>query len=110
MKTRRTMIAIAVCLMLGAQATGLLAAEPTRVLNGHAFIPSEVMPSPFPLSHIATATGGGIAYGLKTPFLDLDGKEIGTLEGDVAFMALGFRYQQRFGTWFAGWFICPWIL
>ena len=84
-----------------ADVTGLMAQEPSRVINGHSFIPSEIIASPFALSHFATATGGGMAFGLKTPFIDLDGKEIGTLEGDVAFLALGFRYQQRFGSWFA---------
>ena len=78
-----------------------IAADPTRVLNGHEFMPSEVVRSPFAISHFATITGGGMAFNVKTPFIDVDGNTIGTLEGDVAFMALGFEYQQRFGNWFA---------
>jgi len=77
------------------------AAEPTRTLNDHSFMPSEVISSPFALSNFTSLTGGGMAFNVKTPFLDEDGEEIGTLEGDVAFMALGFRYQQRIGNWFA---------
>ncbi len=88
--------------MLLANATVLLAAESSRVLNGHAFIPSEIVRSPFALSYFSTRTGGGIAFGLKTPFVDFDGQSLGTLEGDVGFMTLGFEYQQRFGSWFAG--------
>jgi hypothetical protein len=102
MKSRMTKLAFAAFLLLVAEATCLLAAEPTRVLNGHAFIPSEVVRAPFALSHFSTRTGGGIAFGLKTPFVDVDGSSLGTLEGDVGFMALGFEYQQRFGNWFAG--------
>jgi len=101
MKYSKARLISAIFLVLFAGATSLLAAEPSRVINGHFFIPSEIMPSPFPLTHFASATGGGIAFGLKTPFVDFDGQDLGTLEGDVGFMALGFRYQQRFGNWFA---------
>jgi len=76
-------------------------AEPTRTLNEHSFMQSMVVPAPFAVSSFSTLTGGGLAFDVKTPFIDLEGEEIGTLEGDVAFMALGFAYQQRFGSWFA---------
>jgi len=102
MKSRMTIIAVSTWLVLVAEASCLSAAEPTRVLNGHAFMPSEVVRAPFALSHFSTRTGGGIAFGLKTPFIDVDGEDLGTLEGDVGFMTLGFEYQQRFGSWFAG--------
>jgi hypothetical protein len=78
-----------------------MAGEASRSLNGHEFIPSEVIPTPFASSHFATLTGGGIAFNVKTPFIDLDGQEVGTLEGDVGFMALGFRYQQGLTGWLA---------
>jgi hypothetical protein len=77
------------------------AVEPSRVLNGHEFIPSELVPAPFAVSHFATRTGGGFAFNLKTPFVDLEGETTGDLIGDVAFMVLAFEYQQRFGQWFA---------
>lgn len=77
------------------------AAEPGRTLNGHDFMPSEVVESPFAVSYFGTLTGGGMAFDVKTPFIDLEGNDLGTLEGNVAFMALGFRYQQRFGSWLA---------
>jgi len=79
----------------------IMAAEPGRVLNGHEFAPSELVPSPFAISYFSTRTGGGVAFDLKTPFVDLEGESVGTLEGDVAFMNLGFMYQQRFSSWFA---------
>jgi hypothetical protein len=102
MKSGSKFLAMAICLTLVAHAACLLAAEPTRVLNGHAFMPSEVVRAPFALSYFATKTGGGMAFGLKTPYVDFDGESLGTLEGDVGFMSLGFEYQQRFGNWFAG--------
>ncbi len=82
-------------------ATHTLAQEPSRILNGHEFLPSRIVEGPFAISYFMTTTGGGIAFDLKTPFLDFDGDTLGTLAGDVAFMSLGFRYQQRFGRWFA---------
>jgi len=77
------------------------AEEAGRELNGHEFLPSGIIASPFAISHFATRTGGGMALGLKTPFVDFDGQSLGELEGDVAFMTLGFSYQQQFGSWFA---------
>lgn len=82
-------------------ATQLLAQEPSRVLNGYRFVPSRFVPHPFAVSYFATSTGGGVAFDLKTPFVDLSGDTLGTLTGDVAFMSLAFQYQQRFGKWFA---------
>jgi hypothetical protein len=82
-------------------ATQLTAQEPGRVLNGHKFMPSRLVAEPFAISHFGTTTGGGVAFDLKTPFVNLSGDTLGTLMGDVAFLSLGFQYQQRFGQWFA---------
>jgi hypothetical protein len=82
-------------------ATQLPAQEPGRVLNGHQFMPSRLVAEPFAISHFGTTTGGGVAFDLRTPFVDLNGDTLGTLVGDVAFLALSFTYQQRFGQWFA---------
>ena len=88
-------------LSLVAIASSIHGAEPGRTLNGHDFMPSENVEAPFAVTYFGTITGGGMAFDVKTPFIDRDGQQIGTLEGDVAFMALGFRYQQRFGNWIA---------
>jgi hypothetical protein len=95
---RKPLIALA---LLSLSAAHLPAQEPGRVLNGHKFMPSRIVQAPFAISHFGTSTGGGLAFDLKTPFVDLSGDTVGTLTGDVAFMALGFQYQQRFGQWFA---------
>jgi hypothetical protein len=87
--------------LLAVSAAQLLAQEPSRVLNGYEFLPSRIVEGPFAISYFTTSTGGGVAFDLKTPFLGFDGDTLGTLVGDVAFMSLGFRYQQRFGRWFA---------
>ncbi len=95
---RRSLLAFA---LLAVSAGYLPAQEPSRVLNGFEFIPSRIVADPFAITYFGTITGGGMAFDLKTPFIDLDGDTIGTLTGDVAFMALGFEYQQRFGKWLA---------
>jgi hypothetical protein len=64
-------------------------------------MPSRLVAEPFAISHFGTTTGGGVAFDLRTPFVDLNGDTLGTLVGDVAFLALSFTYQQRFGQWFA---------
>lgn len=87
--------------LLAVTVTHLAAQEPSRVLNGHEFMPSRVVEDPFAITYFGTRTGGGIAFDLKTPFVDLAGDTLGTLVGDVAFLQLGFAYQQRFGRWFA---------
>ena len=88
-------------LLLLSCAGSLSAQNPGRVLNGFHFLPSEQTPSPFVTSYIKTATGGGMALDLKTPFIDVDGDTLGVLEGDVAFMNLAFQYQQALGSRFA---------
>ncbi len=79
MKSGSKILAMAICLIVMAETTGVFAAEPTRTLNGHAFIPSEVVRSPFALSYFSTRTGGGVAFNLKTPFIDLDGQYLSRL-------------------------------
>ena len=89
---RRSLLTFA---LLALCASYLPAQEPGRELNGFEFIPSRIVADPFAITYFGTITGGGMAFDLKTPFVDLDGDTIGTLTGDVAFMALGFEYQQR---------------
>jgi len=95
---RRSLLAFA---LLAVSAGYLPAQEPGRELNGYEFIPSRIVADPFAITYFGTNTGGGMAFDLKTPFIDLNGDTVGTLTGDVAFMALGFEYQQRFGKWLA---------
>ena len=92
---------LVIIVMSAANAFPLRAAEPGRVLNGHEFMASEIVRAPFVISFFSSQTGGGMAIGLETPYLDLGDESLGTLEGDVAFMKLGFRYQQRFTKWLA---------
>jgi hypothetical protein len=93
---RKSLLAFA---LLAVSAAYLPAQEPSRELNGFEFIPSRIVEGPFAITYFGTYTGGGMAFDLKTPFIDVDGDTLGTLTGDVAFMALGFDYQQRFGNW-----------
>lgn len=77
------------------------AQERTRVLNGYSFIPSGLIEDPFAVSYFRNSTGGGVAFDLKTPFVDFNGDTIGTLVGNVGLLSLDFGWQQRFGGWFA---------
>lgn len=69
-----------------------------RNLAGHGFLPSIYVTDPWVGSTVRTSTGGGMAMGLKTPFYNLDGEELFTLEGDLFYAALGVGYQQKLGT------------
>lgn len=79
----------------------LPAQESSRVLNGYEFTPSRIVPAPFAVTYFSTGTGGGVGFDVKTPFIGLQGDTLGTLAGDVAFLALDFEYQQRLGQWLA---------
>ncbi len=72
-----------------------------RTLGEHIFIPSGFIPYAFITTHVHTNTGAGLVLNSKKPFIDLDGDTVGTLEGDIAFMALQFQYQHAFAEWIA---------
>lgn len=72
-----------------------------RVLGGHRFLPSSVLSDPFLTTHVSTRTAAGLAGDFKSPFFDVNGDTIGTLEGDLAFFGLEFEYQQNLFHWAA---------
>jgi len=72
-----------------------------RHLNGHGFLPSQYLPDPWTATTFQNYTGGGVALGLKTPFYDVDGTPLFTLEGDLFYASLGLGLQQRLGERFA---------
>jgi hypothetical protein len=69
-----------------------------RHLDGHGFLPSMYVPSPFVASNFQNHTGAAVAIGLKTTFRNLDGEELFTLEGDLFFAQLGLAYQQQLSS------------
>lgn len=95
-------------LLIGA-ATNTLAGTPgpdlnqgqARHLNGHGFLPSSYVRSPWVATDFRIFVGGAQAVGLKTPFRDLDGNELFTLEGSLFYVSLGLGYQQQLGDRFA---------
>jgi len=72
-----------------------------RTLNGHSFLVSSTVGDPFLGTHIRTLTGGGRALGLEVPVYNLDGDQIATLSGNIAFFQLGLTYQQQLAKWVA---------
>jgi hypothetical protein len=71
-----------------------------RELSEHTFIPASRVGDPFVASWVRSETGFGIAQGLQVPIRNPEtGEILGTLEGDVAFISLGFEYQQLITRW-----------
>jgi hypothetical protein len=97
----------ALLILAAAAALGVEAmAQPTtdsgpgrRVLGGHRFQPLERVKDPFVTTHLRTVTGGGIATGFETPFIQTDGDTLGVLEGDLGFFLLKFEYQKNLFDW-----------
>lgn len=73
-----------------------------RTLNGHLFIPSSLIRDPFITTMVRTRTGGGIANKVTRDFENaaIDSL-VGTLVGDLAFMALDFEFQYAATDWLA---------
>ncbi len=72
-----------------------------RTLGGHSFITSSNVGDPFMGTYIRTTTGAGRALDMQVPVYDLDGDQIGTLSGNIAFLQLGLAYQQQIVRWLA---------
>jgi hypothetical protein len=99
----RGALLLALCFLIPATALAQSAAPTpedfsprySRRLGGLFFIPSGRIADPFVTTHVRTATGAGVANGFQAPFIDTDDTTLGTLEGDIAFVALDFEYQQN---------------
>ena len=72
-----------------------------RALNGHRFLPTSDLPDPFVTTFMRSAVGAGTAMNLRAPIEDLDGNVLDTLDGDIAFLALDYEYQQAVNRWLA---------
>ena len=72
-----------------------------RALNGHRFLPSSDLPDAFVNTFMRSAVGAGSAVNLRAPIEDLDGNVVDTLDGDIAFLALDYEYQQAVNRWLA---------
>ena len=94
---------LAAALICSATAQDDLAGGAERHLGGHGFLPSAYINGPWVGSEFRSATGGGVAVGMETPFYNLEGEELFILEGDLFYAALGIGYQQKLGrTWAVG--------
>jgi hypothetical protein len=72
-----------------------------RTLAGHSFIASSLVSDPFVGTYIRTITGGGRALDLQVPVYNLDGDQIASLGGNIAYFLLGLGYQQQLAKWVA---------
>jgi hypothetical protein len=72
-----------------------------RTFGGHSFIPSSNMSDPFMGTYIRTTVGAGRALDMQVPVYNLDGDQVATLSGNIAFLQLGLAYQQQIVRWLA---------
>jgi len=68
-------------------------------LAGYNLLPAMTVPDPFITTYIRSATGFGVALDITIPVYDRDGNVVDTLDGDLAFLLLGFEYQQALTRW-----------
>jgi hypothetical protein len=66
-----------------------------RVLGGHLFATSSLVPDPFIATSFQTSTGGGTASNIEVALYNVNGEKIGEATADIGFFNLGFDYQQR---------------
>jgi hypothetical protein len=64
----------------------------SRVLNGHLFLPSEVVGDPFTPTYLDESTGFGYAS-LRTTQVDNSGNPIGTSQFQLGALGQGFKFQ-----------------
>ncbi len=98
---RMAVAALLLCLITPGLASAQGADNPHgRQLNGHLFIPSAQVASPFITTNLGNQVGAGTARNVTTVIEDLDGNPQ-SLTADVTFAGLGFQYQQALGSWIA---------
>ena len=78
-----------------------LASGSGNSLNGHRFISSSKIKSPFINTYLLTSLGAGKTSRLDIPVIVIDGQEYATITGDLAFTYLGFEYQHAVKDWIA---------
>jgi len=72
-----------------------------RTLDGHSFLTTSTVGDPFVGTYVATLTAAGRALNMQVPVYDLDGNQLAILDGNIAFLQLGFTYQQQVVKWLA---------
>jgi hypothetical protein len=93
------MLILGTVLLAIAQPTAAQDRPNRRTFGGHSFIPSSNMGDPFLGTYIRTTVGAGRALDMQVPIYNLDGDQIGSLSGNIAFLQLGLAYQQQIVRW-----------
>jgi hypothetical protein len=94
-------LTIGTVLLTLAQPTSAQDRPNRRTYGGHSFIPSSNMSDPFMGTYIRTTVGAGRALDMQVPVYNLDGDQVATLSGNIAFLQLGLAYQQQIVRWLA---------
>jgi hypothetical protein len=72
-----------------------------RLLGGHLYMPSTLVPDPFIATSLQNITGFGTAVDLKVPVFNLQGEKVDELTGNLGFLVLEFDYQYAFNHRFS---------
>jgi len=86
---------------LGAQEPRHLGSNRGHTLGGHVFQPSSEFPDPFVTTYLTSQVGAGAAPNLEVPVYNAEDSVVRVLKGDVGFLTMGVRYQQRVLPWLA---------
>lgn len=73
----------------------------STILNGHHFIPVSLIHSPFITTHLETVFGVGQSQDLDFTLLEANDNLKLSLEGDISFIDLHFRFQHKVRDWIA---------
>lgn len=97
------MLALSVVVTVDSSAQEIGSSSPIRIpsLNGHRFIPSELVSDPFVNTYMVSQLGAGIATDLEFPPIEVGGDTLFLPRGDQLFLVLGYEYQQRIKKWLA---------
>lgn len=94
MRCAYAFIALTVSLAGAAMADESASDPAPRDFGGCLFIPTSLVPDPFISTSFTTGTGAGSAVNLVVPLYNLQGEKIAETSSSIAFMQLGFDYQQ----------------
>ncbi len=84
--------------LLGVTGSGLAQDSPpdvgmNRTVGDFRFIPSNLVPDPFATTHFSNSLGIGLAMDVELPVVIIEGDTLVSLNGNLAFVIVGFEYQ-----------------
>ncbi len=101
----RAAVAIAVATWLATVAIPVQSQESADLrrpnLDGHVFLPTDIIPDPFVRTYVRNTLGYASATNLEYPPIVFNGDTLATFEGSLSYAMLSFEYQQAIRDWIA---------